>query len=82
MASRAKVFDIKSQQNRAVHQALKDALHSAGRDVDGVLIILATNNGKKTETISAGTLDNHSKAAFEGLKLQLNMVAHHLKSDK
>ncbi len=72
-----RLYDLKTQNNRAVHQALIEALDSVDREVDGVVIILGRSNGKKTETITAGSLSNHTKAAFEGFKLQLNMVAHH-----
>ena len=77
MSSNAKLYDLKGQNNRAVHRALKDALSIVDRDVDGVVIILGRANGTRTETIVAGSLENHNKAAFEGFKLQLNMVAHH-----
>ena len=35
-----RLYDLKTQNNRAVHQALKEALDSVDREVDGVVIIL------------------------------------------
>ena len=82
MNSSANIYDIKTQKSRDVREALMSAIELAGSDADGALIIIARNNGNKTETISVGSLDDYAKAAFEGLKLQLNMVALHLKSER
>ena len=48
--------------NAEVHQAIKDAKEAAGRDADGIVIIIA--KGRRTHVLSAGTLQAPDRAAW------------------
>lgn len=66
------IFSVVRRDNDAVKNALQEALlESRDRDVDGIIIILARNNGRDTSHYLAGSLRNPEKAGFESFVLQL-----------
>lgn len=70
----ARLFDLTKANHHEVIQALKRAIDEADRDVDGVIITLASNNGRKARSIIAGSLKKTPMASFETFRLQLSLA--------
>lgn len=65
-------FDPKRRNHEAVIEALRTALKQCGdRNIDGALIILASDNGKKTVVTAAGSLNEDSRLAYHASRLHI-----------
>lgn len=72
--SNARLYDLRRRNHHAVLEALREALRDADRDVDGVMITIATNNGRRARTLRAGSLADDPKAAIELFRTQLSLA--------